>query len=115
MKKQEVEVSKAICQVCKWQNQETTKVKPKVSFGGTLTNGKEYVGNIIFNYWTCPKHGSVGALIGKRIVDKPLDLFKGKIAIYEAEETVSAYPTTAEEFAHSLFADKYKTKKQVER
>ena len=111
MEKREIEVSKAICQICKWENQETTKVKPSTSFGGKLTNGKEYISNIIFNYWTCPKHGSVGALIGKRIVDKPLDLFKGEIAVYEAEEAVPAYLTTVEEFEHSSFANQYKSKR----
>lgn len=110
MKKQEVKTDNAICQVCKWQNHENTKVKPSVSFGGRYSDGKEYTSNILFNYWSCPKHGSVGALINGKMVDNPLDLFKGEIAVYEAIQTSPAYPTTAEEFSHSLFTNKYKTK-----
>ena len=112
---QKVEVGKAICVVCKDHNQGKTKVEPKVSFGGSFENGKDFIENILFNYWCCPKHGAVRAFIGKRIVEKPLDLFKGEIAVYEAKQAFPAYSTTAEEFAHSLFQDKYKTTEGVAR
>ena len=110
---QEVEVGKAICSVCKWEHNTNTKVEPKANFGGSFKNGKEYIENIIFNYWCCPKHGAVTALIGKKIVYNPLELFKGKIAVYEAEQAFPAYSTTAEEFKQGLFTDKYKTQEAV--
>lgn len=112
-KKQETKITKAVCQVCKWQNKENTNVDAALSFGGSYRNGEHYISNIIFNYWRCPKHGAVGALIRGKIIDKPLELFNGEIAIYEANKAFPAYSTTAEEFSKGLYQKDYKEQRSA--